>query len=57
MGRVKKVLFVCTANTCLSNMAAAVFEGVRGGREIHIRRISAKLKVYPKKERNNCPPT
>lgn len=36
MGRVKKVLFVCTANTCLSNMAAAVFEGVRGGREIQV---------------------
>lgn len=36
MGRVKKVLFVCTANTCLSNMSAAVFEGVRGGREIQV---------------------
>lgn len=36
MSKVKKILFVCTDNTCLSNMAAAVFEGIRGGREIQV---------------------
>ena len=36
MAKVKKIIFVCTDNTCLSNMAAAVFEGIRGGREIDV---------------------
>ncbi len=36
MSAVKKVIFVCTDNTCLSNMAAAVFEGIRGEREIEV---------------------
>ena len=36
MSAVKRVIFVCTDNTCLSNMAAAVFEGVRGEREIEV---------------------
>ncbi|MCD2493173.1 hypothetical protein LQE92_11145 [Lacrimispora sp. NSJ-141] len=36
MARVKKIIFVCTDNTCLSNMAAAVFEGIRGEREISV---------------------
>ena len=36
MARVKKIIFVCTDNTCLSNMAAAVFEGIRGEREIQV---------------------
>lgn len=36
MARVKKIIFVCTDNTCLSNMAAAVFEGIRGDREISV---------------------
>lgn len=33
---VKRVIFVCTDNTCLSNMAAAVFEGIRGERKIEV---------------------
>ncbi len=36
MSAVKRVIFVCTDNTCLSNMAAAVFEGIRAGREIEV---------------------
>lgn len=36
MSAVKRVIFVCTDNTCLSNMAAAVFEGIRGEREIEV---------------------
>ena len=36
MARVKKVIFVCRDNTCLSNMAAAVFEDIRGEREIQV---------------------
>ncbi|HIZ45176.1 MAG TPA: hypothetical protein H9672_10760 [Firmicutes bacterium] len=36
MARVKKIIFVCTDNTCLSNMAAAVFAGIRGGRDIEV---------------------
>ncbi len=36
MARINKIIFVCTDNTCLSNMAAAVFEGIRGEREIQV---------------------
>lgn len=36
MARVKKIIFVCTDNTCLSNMAAAVFEEIRGERDIKV---------------------